>query len=1272
MTDSESSHISKSVLPEAVIRDSIGLIGTPNSGKTIFILSISEQTDRLTGRWRFGFSYPEAIAYVQSLRHSREHGSTEKVEHKTLMLFPAQTLASSIGVHIPVFGRRFFTRYQVSVPDVAGEYITRVAACQNHSELSPASLQMDESETQYVIDYIDYLSRCGGLLCCIDPAGWDQDHGTTSASEAFASLNACQVTIGHILKRRRGAAPLPVSVMLTKADGLSSAGKGVVRLPDNGCLLLEYLREHGLPHSWVSHADGWVEFDVITALRQPIRDLEYAERLAWDFLYCHNPKFANRLRSWNEDKRLSARPYLMSSTGTALSRDGRKWLLPAPGSLDPIRTSDAICSVLNRLNSYRSKCRVLRSLAALAILVIVAMVIGPWSVNISTALSSYLVSKGHLAPASRILSLVQLHPIIDIDRSLAPQRLAGLSDANKVLSEQLRRDEPDGENMPSVLAAANRAVALAPDPGTRSEWRDGLLVEALTRTHKDARTDRGILLIKQSRGLLRPTEEVLTVIDLVLTTESQKLRKTAESLLGASRSATPKTNDTIIRLEEFSNDLRTGDLFLRDYRGNTPPTSRMFARARSMGDKLSASCQSTRAIIDLAVVPADDRLVEPLAAPGKPLGLIRSARKIAIESADPIAIYDVEEAALRVGLWMLDQSGLDADTIGSPDASRNINSLLAHFPALSTEIESRASRRARELRLLARFDLTRVGSGLDGQWSVAQEHALDTISHLRGTDPRESLAIKALLALASMAHQLEGEPGPRAAEELKGTLRLIEEQKLLSEPLSLAAEPEIWHVSDELRQQIAGIARTVELRLEEAISTREGTRIALWGQIARSLGDTSALSEEQHAFQQSGPVAAAIVVACLDPGWELNQSRLLMRDLFARLFDIPASGSALQFMRVAATRASAIDGDVTLQRAFAFRSAVTSQTSLDAGWAEHIPLIIKDFDDLLRRRLVGESSAPLGDDVIHLLEATVLEGDGSLSSDGRGRSIERWLRFALAPASSDSIKSLTYTFAEAYAPLCVDSDVRNEPFRELIDNLAAASGDGSARNIAIPQEAIEAATILGADRARAALEALARIHQLAIDANMVYIPSGSFYIGRTEVTVGWCRRLSKDTPNLRVDFDPNRLKLLVAQSKRSEDELFAFDLSFLQATALAKASGARLPTSTEWRQLTKGLPRCEGSGWQGAVDGVGVERAGDSTNTTEGVNLHDAVLGLRIGLREWGVDSANHEVLLGGSFLSQEPNRGVPAKNSSAPDIGFRLIVDAIPQEVAEFTKGGR
>jgi hypothetical protein len=201
------------------------------------------------------------------------------------------------------------------------------------------------------------------------------------------------------------------------------------------------------------------------------------------------------------------------------------------------------------------------------------------------------------------------------------------------------------------------------------------------------------------------------------------------------------------------------------------------------------------------------------------------------------------------------------------------------------------------------------------------------------------------------------------------------------------------------------------------------------------------------------------------------------------------------------------------------------------------------------------------------------------------------------------------------------------------------------------------------------MESLRRRKALIEDGDFVFVQALGCYVGRTEASIGWCEQVSRAHPEFGITFDSKRRKDLAAQTKRPQEELLAFGLSYNDAKRLADACGARLPTTSEWSKLSAAAgPPLRGTAWQSGVDRAGLEDAGDSVTMLDGAALGQPLLGLKAGLREWALDVGSRPVLMGGSFFALAP--AAISDSTPQPDFGVRLFLDPVPIDVLKFLQG--
>lgn len=1255
--------------------DSIGLIGMPSSGKTIYILSVTERLRRKIGRWRLGFGYPDALAYVESLRKQSLHGSTAREAHKLLPLFPADTLASIIGRRIPWIGPRLFTQYQVSVPDVAGEYISKLVQCKAEDELTPQRLGLSASETRNVNDFLSYLSRCGGLLCCIDPMGWNQAHTKSDPAVAIGAANGCQVTIGHVLKRRKSKDPLPLSVMLTMADEVENAGLRDIEVDEDTSLVLAYFRRVGASPGWMRVEDGRARFSIMTALRHEIDDLAYSESVAWDFVNCHAPVLADRLREWNEDGKLTARPYLISSTGKPLEKDADgSWRLPGRETIDPVRTADPIRSVLDRIHATRAQRRDLRVLTAFSALLVLVMTLGPWMVNIAAWTGGWLLDQDRTLTANALLATMHYHPVLALDRARAPKRLEGLADANMRLADALGHVKDSNANLSMVLTAANRAVALSAKPDYVGR-RDDLLRDQISVQLERSKPERAFELLESCQGTLQPTPVALALIDQVLTRLNDDIGRDVRSLLShaASTQDIQSLYGRIDRLIKFANAVESGTLFDSEY-GSAPA-----ARARVVGRMHLARCWIGRAQIGIAAwTPAkvDDKHVA-FAKDNPPLDDANTAVQRALESGDTATITYVAEARLRIAGRMLTKfvsefrlPRTELELRGLQDALQQTKALVDACPGLGLEADERLIEFKKELRSRGHvaIDALKKRQKSDFNWD-SLILAWKSVASVRGAGEFEPMGADLLAQIIKATVELDSAviPGSAVGQSiLNGAAKWDSGQSSGAFTTLELSDGARWDLGGDLSAELAVFRSRVLDKLRSSMNRDSMSTANAADRIAGLAGLCRVFGGHSRTHRFAADVADAVLACMKSTDSNANEAAVTcQRSLLPAL-------EALDDEAVDSLVDAGIDCVTALpevRQALVMRSAFrgVAETNPSADQSRRLARKVERFDEnMLKRLRISEQALPL---------SFIEELPDAISNGPEPRvSLGRWLHGLLQYDTPSSLRGLIVPIAREYQRKGLSSQDAERLFRALLEQIAAQCATEQARRIAIPAEILLAAEILGVVDASSALRAAEAFAGMIGQYDLTFVAESTkvrsaFHFGRSEVTVGQYRAMVDRCPpadrgGLALPFD----KGLLESSPGPESEKPAFGVDMQKASIVARAVGGRLPTAEEWLSLYPESPKgIDETLKNGILDRAHLIQANDVVLYGE-----QEIYGMSIGVAELVTQSGESEYVLGDSwFKPPPPTMARELRQVSSRDyrnaIGFRLAADAIPHQVKEY-----
>lgn len=1289
------------------------MIGDPNSGKTFNFLSLvlkepvsGAGRPRRAGRWRFLSADVDAVTHANLLlKRGKVVGATAPGRFDDLRLFGALTVASKVLRSLPLVGRWLGSEYSVCTCDASGELIQRLAAHVPDPEYTRATVL--DPETQ---KFLDYLVKCDGLLCALDPVGWDDNHRTPSPARALDALNDCRAAVAHAkagrrhhrpphlsLRRARGwlalltgarrRRPFPVAVLLTKADQLLQAPpRHQVDLPASKSLTLEYFVARKTPTPrWLRTGDGQaVQFDLMEALAHPLDDLVFAESVAWDFLWCNAPQIAEGLMEWNLDPLIAARPYLVSSYGKPPPRSEDGSYRFDTSEAHPVRTADPIRSVLDRLHDARVSARGGAWLAAACVLVVALIALGPLLVRGLASLGTTLVDRGHDRSARSVLWMAQAHPCAWSDTLRPAGRVTTLAAANQHLAASLRAADKGDEGFGSALAAANRAVALCPESQEIATWRDALLTERVTNDLERNRPQEAFEIVESSSGRLSSTPAAVDLVDRTLTEVTEEFRRNADALTAGAvdgASGTPASGpgrDELLRridqVERFVAAVRSGRAFLD--RPSSDP------QLLQLGQRHQSALQAVRSVL---ATPAIDKgqVLASMRGRDAALGCAENAHQLAIQSGDERTIaaaagvrLDANRHALRAFAADLERERLVAE----PQVVRNqldkVQELVAECPSIGVAADQVLTDFAEALRTDARDTLRGAAHTPIVSWPILMD-GLKQVGEARRTDPREAPAID----LLAMASALRGEVGSSAAPAgdipdhrklavLRNEgrrLRLLGDATTPAIPLSVQlADKTSWDIGADFAKLHGELKVAVDAGLRASMAAATADQLGRWQQASEAMrgddpADASALVTKAMAaclgadadYPQAVAAATASLTALTASDIKSGDAGRFLTEMSTRLAGMskggaPALAARQAIARFVAAAAARPELGPESERLFA-----TSLHTLDEQVGANVPA------------LMGRQSTAINDDLVRCLAGPI----------GRRHAMAVWLaqvgRQEKLDEAQDALLLKLVVEAKSTAP--VGADV-GEVFHRLVAELAQRSIEGAAGEAGLPARLIEAAKELGADDAKVALESFGTLGRLVLACDLIPCRRSAgatpVYLGRTELTIGQYRTISgwggvSTAPTRRFEGP-----LVSSFPDNDKSACPALGLTQAEAHRIASLAGARLPTMNEWlAAYTKPASKIGGDPRaNGLLHRAGLRELGDVAGAAP-----NEVLGMNLNLREWVIDG-DVAVLLGASWY--RPDRDPTSKSELARaddnDTGVRLAADAIPAAARTFLERHR
>jgi hypothetical protein len=591
----------------------ITLVGDPNSGKTAYLVALhcQKEKEHIPG-WNIAGGRDRLNEHVYRLGRweggEPGHGKHywEKTEiAKNVVSIDLFTARRRRLLPFPWISLR---GYEVTLEDVAGRTFNLILDVLRKKQIP------DPEDQKYANAVWSSLKTTRSIICLIDPLPGPDDKPPHQQFKDFREI------IGKILEERESPERLEVCLVLTKADLLiADRQRGKIRLPETSCGRYLYFLERGLDplRAGIKMMPGAVEYSLESALRSRLkdrwkRDPLHLREVTRDYMACWGsddppPPTAEGKRAEVKKslllKEIDAvndrpehdiwiEPILMSSWGRPLEKDPKNGqeLFPTENTIEPIFFLEPLRHSLDRL--YRKDCR--KSLKwisiAASIACIVLAILGPGWLWWKTGRAMDLIEAKQLEAAEATLdSLVDNHPLVWIDRALAPHLLEGIADTYLECAKRFAAQQTQ-EGFRSGMRAAARAEELT---GWKKyqQWREQSGIEYLEELVKAGRYREALDVLLLVQEILPPASiqaAARTVLNECAMEVERGVRELAESrrsdVNADDRDAVLKLIEKALSIQEAlgaagqvaSKDalsrFRTGKVFLESFLPGAPPT----------------------------------------------------------------------------------------------------------------------------------------------------------------------------------------------------------------------------------------------------------------------------------------------------------------------------------------------------------------------------------------------------------------------------------------------------------------------------------------------------------------------------------------------------------------------------------------------------------------------------------------------------------------------------------------------------------------------------
>lgn len=450
-----------------------GLIGTPSSGKTAYMVSLCLKI-RNDPRWTFTIAEAAFNEYVQKLKQETDGSrklweNTQKdLPHRDYSLFAATRRGLDAGERATsILPRKWSAGFQkaVHVPELPGELIERASLDQSMASTVDADR---------VSRLLDYLAACSGIICLIDP--------TVDLNALDMQIGNVDGVIGKVLEKRQKNGirdPLHLSFALTKCDKLEKdPDRANIRLPASQSKRLKWLVANNRrgPDDGITEAGLEISYSLKNAEAMRPADREHDACVVWDLMGSNLRSVYETCARYAQDPRITIEPFLISSWGHPLQKgkvgglEGE--LFPRLDEINPRRHFDPMVSVLDRTYKlHAARARKRRSIA-LAGLWLAGILFGPAAGYLLGSAASWRAEAGDAGTSRVALKLAERHPWVQWDLARNPQRIGALAKASLQRADTLFRES--GNLTPDAVLAARTARDWSTPEGQSAvtEWLD--------------------------------------------------------------------------------------------------------------------------------------------------------------------------------------------------------------------------------------------------------------------------------------------------------------------------------------------------------------------------------------------------------------------------------------------------------------------------------------------------------------------------------------------------------------------------------------------------------------------------------------------------------------------------------------------------------------------------------------------------------------------------------------------------------------------------------
>jgi hypothetical protein len=496
--------------------EAIAILGLPDSGKTSFLFALKAAPERTAGlRWSWPPSSIELARMTGRAGELLPATAAHWFSTSRLLTLHRKWMKGAASF-VPGF---LCPTRRITICEVSGE---------NVRDFADGIVPPGEARQAVLAKFERYLSVCDEVLFLTALRNSYQS-GTLSQDSIETSMKEAVDRLSRIIGSIRESAgarstPLFVNFLVTKRDALKDIpGLDSVRIPESQSAVARLASRNPLATTIYSRdEDGCVVFSVNRAGDEAGADLELQEAIAVDFLACHAPKAAGALAGLAAQGGVSLRVLTVNPFGCECKNSAGQNALPAPGQLNSSMVWESLDDVVERSFRWRARVRLRRAGIAAVVLLALIAVLCPGGAYYARSSADSAIAAGNDTAARVALGADGWNPWSMLERGVSQAHQRADAQRWNRLREVVAKHHPDSEELEEL----DKEVAKR-DP-------DGSLATNAMRMRNLRRMVEFVEMRIDDRDLRELTVTLKTPAHLRLTSaESEDLLRAVHLLRGA-------------------------------------------------------------------------------------------------------------------------------------------------------------------------------------------------------------------------------------------------------------------------------------------------------------------------------------------------------------------------------------------------------------------------------------------------------------------------------------------------------------------------------------------------------------------------------------------------------------------------------------------------------------------------------------------------------------------------------------------------------------------